>query len=365
MVVDVNYWTKVIKKIIITALTIFLVYLGFKLAIFYIPFLIAFIISLMLEPVIKLLMKKFKFTRKQSAIITLIIIVLMIIGIIAFTGSTIISESSSFLNNINEYAEMAIERIQDLKNAIEHWNIPDSVLSTLESSTTDLINTISNVIKNTLKTGVNLISSIPTMAVYFVITVLSLYFLCTDKVYMVDQMEHHLPESWVKQIYRHTKDITKALGSYLKAQAILILISFIITIIGLYIFYFIGLDVKYPLLYALGIGFVDALPIFGSGTVMIPWAIIASSTGNIKLGISILALWGLMSVTRQILEPRIVGKHIGIHPIFTLIAMYTGFKAIGLIGLFIGPIILIILKSIFSTMIDNGFVKAIFSREML
>jgi predicted PurR-regulated permease PerM len=71
-----------------------------------------------------------------------------------------------------------------------------------------------------------------------------------------------------------------------------------------------------------------------------------------------------MSIVRQFLEPKIVGNHIGIHPIFTLIAMYTGYKITGVLGLFIGPIILIILKNVFGTTIDNGFVKTIFSREI-
>lgn len=364
MVVDMNYWVKVLKKVVITAITIFFVYLGFKLAIFYMPFLIAFIISLILEPGIRFLMKKCNITRKKSAILVLIVITLIIIGIISLTSSSLITEGSNILGNINQYAEEAINKIQGLKNSITHLNIPESIIVTLEKTSTDLINTISALIRNTLKSGISIISSVPTIAIYFVITILSLYFLCTDKVYMVDQMEHHLPESWVRKIYVHTKEITKLLGNYIKAQSILILISLLITLIGLYIFHFVGFNVKYPLIYALGIGFVDALPIFGSGTVMIPWAIISASTGDIRLGISILVLWAIITVTRQLLEPKIVGKHIGVHPIFTLIAMYTGFKMIGLIGLFIGPIVLIILKSIFSTMIDNGVVKTIFSREI-
>ncbi len=176
-------------------------------------------------------------------------------------------------------------------------------------------------------------------------------------------MEHHLPEIWVKKLYKHLKEIITALGKYLKAQALLILISFIISVIGLYIFKIAGLNVKYPLLYALGIGFVDALPIFGSGSVMVPWAIISACNGDMQLAISVFLLWIFMSVVRQLIEPRIVGNKIGIHPIFTLIAMYTGFKLMGVIGLFIGPIMLIILKSIFSDLLDKGVVKSIFSRD--
>ena len=84
---------------------------------------------------------------------------------------------------------------------------------------------------------------------------------------------------------------------------------------------------------ALFIGFVDALPILGSGTVMIPWAIISGINGDINLGIAIIVLLIIMSIVRQVLEPKLVSKNIGVHPIFTLIAMYTGFKAIGILRL--------------------------------
>lgn len=71
----------------------------------------------------------------------------------------------------------------------------------------------------------------------------------------------------------------------------------------------------------------------------------------------------IILVVRQLLEPRVVGNNIGIHPVFTLIAMYTGFKFSGIIGLFIGPIVLIILQNVFETMIDNGIVKTILDRK--
>ncbi len=119
-----------------------------------------------------------------------------------------------------------------------------------------------------------------------------------------------------------------------------------------------GMNVKYPLLIALAIGFVDALPILGSGTVMVPWAIILALNGDLRLGISIIVLWVIMSIVRQFLEPKIVSGKIGIHPIFTLIAMYTGFKIIGIMGMLVGPIVLIILKSIFSNVLEQGISRS-------
>ena len=94
---------------------------------------------------------------------------------------------------------------------------------------------------------------------------------------------------------------------------------------------------------------------------MIPWAIIESINGDLKLGIALIIIYAIILISRQLLEPKIVGNKIGIHPIFTLIAMYTGFRLIGVIGLFAGPIVLIILKNIFSVNIENGIIKSIFN----
>lgn len=96
---------------------------------------------------------------------------------------------------------------------------------------------------------------------------------------------------------------------------------------------------------------------------MVPWAIISAVNGDLKLGIALFVLYVIILVVHQLLEPRIVGKNIGVHPIFTLIAMYTGFKISGIIGLILGPIVLIILQNIFGTMIDNGIVKTLLDRK--
>lgn len=94
---------------------------------------------------------------------------------------------------------------------------------------------------------------------------------------------------------------------------------------------------------------------------MIPWAVVAALNGDIKLGVAIIVVYAIILIVRQLVEPRIVSSNIGIHPIFTLIAMYTGFRIIGLLGLFVGPIVLIILKNIFSVSIENGIIKSIFT----
>lgn len=364
MVIDMNYWGKVLKNIAVLALTILGVYLGFKLAIFYMPFLIAFIIALMLEPCIRFIMRKTKLKRKASSILVFVIAIIIIVGLLIWAGATIVSEASNLLTSLNEYFEKGYALVQDLLSKIDfsRLQIPENIMNTIQESAMEFLGTLTEWAKNALTGAINFLTSIPTIGVYMVVTLLSLYFMCVDKVYMIDQLEHHLPQTWVKKIGVHLKGLVKSLGGYLKAELTLVLISFIISVIGLYIFHFVGLNVEYPLLMALIIGFVDLLPIFGSGTFMIPWAVLSACTGDFTLAIAILVLWAIMSIVRQMIEPKIVSGHIGIHPIFTLIAMYTGFKFIGVLGMIIGPILLIVLKNIFATFIDKGVFKSIFER---
>lgn len=365
MVIDLAYWTRVFKNILYVVLLLLGLYVALKLSLFYMPFLVAFIISLIIEPAIKFIMAKTKLTRRTSSIIIFIVVSAIILGSLTWILITLFSESSSLLQGLNNYFDKAYIQLQNLMASFQFdkIHVSDEVLNVIQNSTGDLLETASNWMRNLLTSLINLVTSLPSIAICVGISVVALYFICVDKIYILDQVEHHLPKVWVRKIGRHLKDLIQTLGGYLKAEAMLVLVSFVISLIGLYILQFAGFKIEYPLLMALFIGFVDALPILGSGTVMIPWAIICAINGDINLGIAVIVLLIVMSVARQILEPKLVSKNIGVHPIFTLIAMYTGFKVIGIMGLLIGPIVLIIVKNIFASLIDQGVFKTIFDRK--
>lgn len=364
MEAKVKYWTSVLKNVAIFLISLILIFAFFKLAFFYTPFLIGFIISLLIEPLIKKLADKTEIARKTSAIIILIIIFTILIGLITWGIITLITESSNLLDSINIYIEKIYNCVQICISKLQkkQINLPNEVTQIIEKCTTQTLGTVTKYATNFLTNTLQKIKYIPIAFIYITITILSTYFICADKFYILDQLEHHVPRLWVKRFGKHVKEISKILGNYLKAEVILVVISFFIVLIGLYIGKILGLPIEYPLLCALGIAFVDALPILGSGTVMLPWAIISALDSKISLAFLIVGLYILVLIVRQILEPKLVSNKIGTHPIFTLIAMYTGFKVVGVIGLFLGPIILIILKNIFAQMIDNGIVKTIFNR---
>ena len=365
MITDMNYYKKVGKRLITFLLTLIALYIAFKLSIFYIPFLIAFIISLIIEPLIRKIMKFTNLTRKVSAIITLIIVFSLVIGLLVWGITSLITEASIILENLNNNVGSITDKVSNLITnfSFDNIKIPDQIKEIARNSFNNILGAGTNIAQNILTNIISILTNIPKIMIYIGITIISTYFVCTDKMYILDQLEHHLPRNWVNKFGAKLRKVISSLGDYLKAEGIIILISFSIVLIGLIIFSIIGMNVRYPLVIALFIAFVDALPILGAGTIIIPWAIISAFNGDITLAMSLIILYVIIIVTRQLIEPRIISSHIGIHPIFTLLAMYTGFKIIGVIGMFVGPIILIILKNIFETMIDNGVVKTILDRK--
>lgn len=263
MIVDISYWTRVLKRILYLAISILGIYLTFKISVFYMPFLVAFIISLIIEPAIKWIMKKLKLTRKLSAIIIFIIVSAIILGGLTWGIITIFSEASKLLQGVNDYFDKAYTQFQNITNSInlDKIKLSDEILKVIQNSTEGVLNTISTWLKQALTGLINIVTSLPEIFICFGITILALYFICVDKVYILDQVEHHLPEIWVKKIGKHMRDLIKTLGGYLKAEATLVLVSFVISLIGLYILKFVGFKIQYPLLMAIFIGFVDALPI--------------------------------------------------------------------------------------------------------
>lgn len=335
------------------------------MAVFYMPFLIAFIIALMVEPVIKKVAKRTHLQRKTSAVLVLALVFAIIVGLLIWGIMALIDEGANLLKMINDYVGNGYEYAMGIIDRIkfDDIQISEDVVNMIKTSVSNFLDQASIWISNFLTSMLSKISSIGAVGVYTVITILATYFICADRIYILDQLEHHFPKEWVKKLSKNIKKISKLLGSYLKAQAILIGINFVLVLIGLFAFEIFGLNVGYPLLMALLIAFSDALPILGSGTVIVPWAVICAMQGNLNLAIALMVLFVIISVVRQLLEPKVVSGQIGIHPIFTLIAMYTGFKAIGIMGMLFGPIIIIILKSIFETLIDKGIVKTIFDKK--
>lgn len=144
-----------------------------------------------------------------------------------------------------------------------------------------------------------------------------------------------------KMINQILRDTERGVKGYLKSQLILVAITFFTLIVGLNI-----LDIRFTILIALTIALVDILPVVGSGIIMVPWSIISFILGNVELGKGLAILYVILLVSRQFIEPYILGKNIGIRPLYTFLATIVGSLVLGPIGIVIGPLIAVLITSI-------------------
>ncbi len=253
MLIDVGYWTRIVKRILVLVLSLLLLYLSFKLAVFYMPFLIGFIISLLIEPIIKRICKRTSLERRKVAIIVLILILGIIFGLISWGILTIVTEGTNLIKFFNDNLELIYNKVNSLIESIKegHADIPAQIVSIIENSTDTIFNFTTEYVSKLLSKATQIISSLPIIGIYIIITILATYFICTDKLYIRDTIESQLPNRWARKLGAHVSDIIRELGHYLKAEIILILISFIIVLVGLYFFKIIGLNIQYPFLSAL------------------------------------------------------------------------------------------------------------------
>lgn len=357
------------KKILKAALGFILIllgiFLGLKLAVFFLPFVIAYIISKIINPGVEFFIRKFKFPRVLAVIISLILFIGIVGYILYWFISSLFNELISLSLQTNYIFPALYNNISVLIGRFnffyQNLNLSTDIITGIQSSLLNIVNnlltSLSNGINAAGNTAVNTIVALPNILIYIIITLLSTFFICCDKKFISDALERHLPLKWLVKVQDIVNDLFHALGGYLKAQGILITITFFELLIGFSIF-----DIKYALILAIVIAIIDALPILGTGTVLIPWSITLLIMGQYKLGFCLLGLYLFILIVRQLIEPKIVGTQIGIYPLLTLIAMYTGARFFGLFGVILGPIILIILKNIFSGIYKKGILKELFEK---
>lgn len=170
-----------------------------------------------------------------------------------------------------------------------------------------------------------------------VFAVLSAFFFLKDEEKIVDIILRNRGDGFIEKVQYFKNSISAALSGYIRAQLILLIITFSILSV-----FFILFGIKYAILIAFAVAFVDAIPVFGTGCVLLPWAAYEFLTGGKALGFGLLALYGVCSLTRQLLEPKILSTQIGLHPLLTLAGVFIGFKLFGFWGLIIGPMLMMI-----------------------
>lgn len=189
----------------------------------------------------------------------------------------------------------------------------------------------------------DLLMRVPDLALFLLTSVLSSFMLCAQKPRLEKLWKQKVPAAWQQRLKSALDRLRQTFGGWCRAQLKLMGITFLVLTSG-----FLVLRVRYPLLFGVVISIIDALPVFGTGIVLIPWGLIAFVQGNTVLGTGLLVLYGGAALLRTALEPRLLGKQIGMDPLLTLLAIYAGYRFFGVLGMLLFPLGAVLLKQLWN-----------------
>ena len=309
------------------------------------PFVIALVLAALIEPFTRLLSKKRKFTlsRSLAALIGTILIVSVVVLVIFSVGNLLFNQARELIillpANYPDLAQDIIDYLAYLQRAMDF--LTAEAVQSVDSLLSQLGEFVSSFVSNAARYLFHYAVSIPEIMLFIILTILAIYFISRDWLKMQEEINEQIPHAWLDKyrIFRH--DMLAALFGLIRATLIFMAVTFVQLYIGLLI-----LQVQYALLAAFIITIFDTLPVIGAGLFLIPWMVYAFITGNIKLAVGLLIIHILISVVRQVIQPKILGDQIGIHPLVTMISMYVGFKFFGVSGLIMGPVIFLVVKSV-------------------
>ncbi len=319
-----------------------------------VPFLIAWGIGYFVYPLAEKLSRKCKISRKICSFVIVLFILITLLAFLFLIGNRLLYEMQNLVAYLTEKsADIAayFEGIFDFFNSIGERlpifnklqntgfaeNVSENINAFLENVWASLLERLGSAVPDIAR---GIVIALPNILLVSLITVISCFYFAIDIDVVHKKIKQVLPDKITEYISKIKRRTIGGLKKYLKAYCILFLITFAELLIGFWI-----LGVDYAFVLAVLIAFVDFLPVFGTGVVLAPWGIVALLMKNYFMGIGIIILFVLMTVVRQIIEPKIVGKSLGVHPILSLVTIYLGYKLFGLFGMVFLPIVTLVLFS--------------------
>lgn len=315
---------------------------------FFMPFLIGWVISMIANPLVRFLERKLKIVRKHSSIVIIIAtIALIVIGGYFLIVRTFM-EILGFITELPDmYANLQLQFV-DIGEKFEHFFelLPIEIRVSLKNWGNTLSSYLSDVVAAigvpTVEAAGSVARNIPNAFVMFVVTMMSAYFFIADRERIVGTVRRIMPKSVMQHCDHIYAQIKKLIGGYFAAQFKIMGIVALILFIG-----FLLLRVRYAILFAALIAFLDFLPFFGTGTALIPWAVVLFLAGDYGTAIGLIIIYLVSQVVRQIIQPKIVGDSMGLDPLSTLFFMYIGFKVKGIAGMILAVPVGVILIELF------------------
>ena len=305
------------------------------------PFIFGILVAWGLQRPAKALSRKLHLPKRIPALLLTVVFYCILFVAVIVAGLQIISALEHFVPQIPVFAKQIIPYIARSLEAVElqlQQYDPD-IVDIADRASRELLSSLEKLISSFSVAAVrlvsNIITSLPTVILTVIVAVVSTCFAAIDFDHLLGYIKSRLSQNFQNTVSTTfstgVDSIRKILASYITIMGL----SFVELSIG-----FILLDVPYAVGLALLVAVIDIMPILGTGLVLIPWAIIAAVLGYYRMGIGVAALYIVMLVVRNIVEPKLVGQQMGLHPLVTLISMFVGLQLFGLLGLFGFPIAL-------------------------
>lgn len=335
------------------------------------PFIIAFGVAMLLQKPVRAISKKTKIKKNIIAAIAVLLILLVAVSLLVFVGYRIAVEfkglGSYLLEKLNDLPGLImaaeswlISRLAFLPDSLENTavdaisNFADRLLlllveqeNTFSQTNLDAGGIDLSIITTPLGSLISTARQIPAILTATLISIIACFFITCDYDNFTNMIKKNVSEEHEKALVRTKKLFGDIIGKMVKSYATIIFITFCEVTIGLNILKLIGVyDGGYIIAISIVTAFVDIFPVLGTGTIMIPWAIINLFTGNIGLAIGLVIMYAVITVIRQILEPKLVSMNVGMHPVITLMGMYLGLQLFGVLGIFILPITFFLVKAL-------------------
>ncbi len=348
-------------------LTIFvgLYYFLIKYAMGYIfPFVFAAILSIFLQPVVRWFTKKLHLkTHGFISTVLVLLLVVSVVGLIAGAGYVLFVELKDFF----AYLSNSISSVDDIIIMVENTamnfigKLPKGIGNAVGGYVTDFFDNLGNkdssldlsALSAPLSGAWSVVKGIPSFVLSLVVTVISCVFMTAEYDKVRDMILEMCSEETGEKLVNAKCTVTKGIGKLIKAYATLMIITFTEVFLGLNLMKLIGIyDGGYIAIIAFVTCIVDIIPVLGTGTILIPWAVYNIITGNFALGIALLLLYAVITVIRQVIEPKLVANQVGLPSIVTIMAMFLGGRVLGALGIIILPLTVIVLK----LMYDEGII---------
>lgn len=318
-----------------------------RLIVWFLPFVLAFILTKIIEPLVSFLQKKLHIPRTVGSIVGIVVTLSIIGGLIYLLLGRLWKE----INDIVSKSDIILANITEKYNIFRNtfaarFGFAEQLDSVFEAFGQKFAEFAANYAAPAIRGAVNVVMSVPSVIIFMVVFVLATFFMSSDRERIREGIRKFVPKKVMNFTENVLENVFSALGAYLKAQLILICITFCELTIG---FFIIGGSLKnYALLLGGVISIIDAIPILGTGTVLIPWGVYGLIIGDTRLGIMLLVLYLICLSVRQITEPRLVAYQIGIHPLMILMVMYTGLRVMGFFGMILGPVLALVVKKLYT-----------------